>query len=667
MSSPQLRRLSLFPAAIGSLLFALSASGQVSAVNSPDGKPLSQRVVAYWIDANLDTTAKTLDATESLEYRNPSDQPVSTIPFHLYLNAFRPQSTFARESHQEGADLFLDKAEQGTVEIKSISAEGYGDLTQSMRFIAPDDGNAEDHTVMEITLPKPLPAGEVVRFQLVFHDKFPRAAARTGYKRDFIMGAQWFPKVGVLWHGAWNCHQYHADTEFFSDFGTYNVNLRLPERYTVGASGIQTGEEPNSDGTKTLSFRGEDIHDFAWAASPNFQVVDDTFVNSLGSVKLHVLVLAAHADQSDRYLSVLKQSMQKFDEWYGPYPYKQITLIDPEPDADMGGMEYPTLITGEAAWWEPSWVHDGLESFIQVFGHQFWYPMGGGLDVTVAHEFGHQYWYGMVASNEFEAPWLDEGINSYSEDKVMGSIFGQNNSALNARTAYASGPEDHRLEYLAHPGQDPIVRQGWKFSSTGSYVSIVYGKTATALNTLEAVVGEDTLRQALHIYFLRYRFTHPDSTDFLHTLVEVSGRPDLEPYFAQAIYGTELLDYSVDSLTTGTADWWEANSAEGPYHTSVMVRRNGSFLLPVKLEVGFADGSKEQVTWDGKDRWTRFSWDKSSRAVYAQIDPDRNILLDANSFNNSYTLRADRTARLKLTNYWVVAQQLLAQWLSYLV
>ena len=126
MPSPQLRALSLFPAAIGSLLLALPASGQsqVSAINSPDGKPLSQRVVAYWIDAQLDTDAKTLDATEILEYRNPSDQPVSTIPFHLYLNAFRPQSTFARESHQEGLNLYRDKEEQGAIDIKSIAARG---------------------------------------------------------------------------------------------------------------------------------------------------------------------------------------------------------------------------------------------------------------------------------------------------------------------------------------------------------------------------------------------------------------------------------------------------------------------------------------------------------------------------------------------------------------
>jgi Peptidase family M1 domain len=650
MLSPHLRALSLFPAAIGSLLLALSASAQtqVSAINSPDGKPLSQRVVAYWIDAKLDTSQKTLDATEILEYRNPSDQPVSIIPFHLYLNAFRPQSTFARESHQDGLDIPHSKAEQGAIDIQSISAEGFGDLSQSMRFTAPDDGNQDDHTVMEITLPKSLPPGEVIRFQIAFRDKFPITIARSGYKRDFIMGGQWFPKVGVLWHGAWNCHQYHQNTEFFSDFGTYNVSLRLPERYVVGASGIQTAEEHNSDDTKTLSFRGEDIHDFAWAASPHFQVVDDTFVNDLGSVKIHALILASHANDSVRYLSVLKQSMQKFDEWYGPYPYKQITLIDAEPGSEAGGMEYPTLITGDAHWWEPPWLYYGLE-------------------VTAAHEFGHQYWYGMVATNEFEEPWLDEGINSYSEDKVMAAIFGRSNSAVNARTTYASDAGIHRLDYLYHPDEDPIVRQGWKFATDASYGSIVYGKTATVLNTLEAVLGEDTLRQALRIYFRRYRFTHPTGTDFLHTLVEVSGRTDLEPYFAQAIYGTEVLDYSVDSLTSGPTDWWEANGGQGPYHTDVLVRRKGTFLFPLKLEVGFEDGSKEQATWDGKDRWARFSWDRSARAVYAQVDPDGNILLDANSFNNSYTLRSDHTARLKLTNYWVFTQQLLAQWLSFLV
>jgi hypothetical protein len=639
----QLRLLSILP-----LLLSLSVAGQVTAVNSPGGQPLSQRVVAYSIDASLNTDAKTLDATETLGYRNLSDQPLSVFPFHLYLNAFRPESTFSREKHRNGDDITYAKGEQGGIDIKSISADGYGDLSQTMRFIAPDDGNQDDHTVMEITLPKPLAPGAEIRFQIAFHDKFPLSVARNGYKRDFIMGAQWFPKVGVLWHGAWNCHQYHADTEFFSDFGTYNVNLTLPQRYVVGASGIQTAEQANSDGTRTLSFLGEDIHDFAWAASPHFQVADDVFVNSLGEVKIHALVLASHVDQRDRYLSVLKQTMQKFDEWYGPYPYKQITLIDPEPGSEIGGMEYPTLITGGADWWEPSWSHLVLET-------------------TTAHEFGHQYWYGMVATNEFEEPWLDEGINSYSEVKVMGSLFGENTSEVNGRSLYASDAENERIFYLFRPDEDPIVRLGWKFANSSSYGCIVYGKTATVLLTLESVLGEDTLRQALRAYFTRYRYQHPTGIDFLHTIEDVSGRKDLEPYFAQAIDGTAMLDYSVDSLTSGPREWWNGPSAGAPYRSTVVVRRKGTFLFPVKLEVGFDDGSKEQATWDGKDRWARFAWDKPTRAVYARIDPDRNVLLDVNLFNNSYTLQPDRTARFKLMNYWVFAQQLLNQWLSFLV
>ena len=249
----------------------------------------------------------------------------------------------------------------------------------------------------------------------------------------------------------------------------------------------------------------------------------------------------------------------------------------------------------------------------------------------------------------------------------MGSIFGQNTSVLNGRTFYASDAEDHRLVLSPDPDEDPIVRQGWKFANDASYGSIVYGKTATALTTLEARAGRGHASSGL-AHLLHALPLYPSHRDrFSPHSEEVSGRSDLEPYLAQAIYGTEVLDYSVDSLTSGPSDWWEDNNAAGPYHTSVMVRRNGTFLFPVKLEVGFADGSKEQATWDGKDRWARFSWDKPSRAVYAQVDPDRNVLLDVNSFNNSYTLRSDRTARLKLTNYWVFAQQLLAQWLSFLV
>jgi hypothetical protein len=116
-----------------------------------------------------------------------------------------------------------------------------GDLTSAMQFTAPDDGNMQDHTVMQVKLPRAIAPGETVTFHMKFHDKFPISIERNGYKRDFIMGGQWFPKVGVWWHGAWNCHQYHASTEFFADFGTYRRQAQCTQRYIVGASGISTG------------------------------------------------------------------------------------------------------------------------------------------------------------------------------------------------------------------------------------------------------------------------------------------------------------------------------------------------------------------------------------------------------------------------------------------
>ncbi len=641
-----------FVIAVAVLLLAAFAHGQMIAVNSPNGQPLSVRIANYSIAAKLDTVQKTLDSSEIVEYRNASSQPLTTFPFHLYLNAFRPQSSFSQEAHRDGARggnlNSYPPAEMGGIQITAISAEGYGDLLPTLRFTAPDDGNMEDHTVAEVTLPEALAPGSAVRFHITFHDKFPLSVARNGYERDFIMGGQWFPKVGVLWHGSWNCHQYHADTEFFSDFGVYDVDLTLPRQYIVGASGIETAEKLNSDGTKTLSFHGEDIHDFAWAASPHFVIADDTFQNSLGTVRLHALVLRSHANQSGRYLSALKGAMQKFDEWYGPYPYKQITLIDPEPDSQMGGMEYPTLITSDTSWWEPSWDYATLES-------------------ATIHEFGHQYWYGMVATNEFEQAWLDEGINSYSEAKVMGALFGRSTSYLNARTVHVSDREVLRDAYIDMPDFDPVARRAWEFVDSGSYDSITYGKTATVLATLESLVGEDVLRRSLHIYFLRYRFTHPDDADFLQTVIEVSGRKDLEAYFNQAIYGTQTLDYSVDSLDSDRANWWESKDSGGPYRTNVVVRRRGNFLFPVTLEVRFADGSRQRAQWDGVDRWKRFTWDSPSKAVSAQIDPDHAVLLDLDLFNNSYSVEAQRTARYKLTNYWVAAEQLLTQWMSFLV
>ena len=477
------------------------------AINSD--KPMSQRVVHYEIDAKYDAASHTVNASEVLTYHNLTGQALDHFPFHLYQNAFQPNSTFVREAKVAGnRDTGYEKwetKEYGSEDIKSIEVVGQGDLTSGLKFIQPDDGNKDDKTVVDLPLAKPIPPGGYVQFKISFQTKFPETQARSGWKRDFVLGGQWFPKVGVWWHGAWNCHQYHAMTEFFADFGVYDVKLTVPQYEVVGASGVRVGEVENSDKTKTVTYHGDDIHDFAWTASPRYKVKEDgVFQGQMGPVQMRILMQPAHWSQVGRHEKILKESLEHFENWYGPYPYKTITLVDPEPDSAAGGMEYPTFITGDTSWFMPEGLH---------------LP-----EVVVEHEFGHQYWYGMVATNEFEDAWMDEGINSYTEVKVLDSILGKKTSILNLAGATMGEREEQRLMYMGAADVDPIAQKAYDYYSYNSYGGITYGKTASVLLTLEGIIGEDTMAKAMHVYFMKYRFTHPTKEDFLKTIEDVSGK-----------------------------------------------------------------------------------------------------------------------------------------------
>jgi len=293
-------------------------------------------------------------------------------------------------------------------------------------------------------------------------------------------------------------------------------------------------------------------------------------------------------------------------------------------------------------------------------------------EVVTEHEFGHQYWYGMVATNEFEEAWLDEGINSYTEVKVMDAIYGKNTSVLNFPFAQMGESGLQQISYLADPSKDQISRYAWLFYNSNSYGGITYGKTATMLLTLEKVIGEDTLRQALHTYFMRYRFTHPTGEDFLKTIEEVSGK-DLHWYFNQAVYGTQVLDYSLADAHSDPLKWWDAsahsskkNDKDEVYRTYVTVVRKGDFQFPVDLEVKFDDGSTATEHWDGQDRWIRYQYDRKAKIESAQIDAHNQITMDRDYFNNSFFEDANPRAAHKLRNIWVFASEWLSQLLAWL-
>src|SRR5579862_6054744 len=466
---------------------ATSIPNTTLAVNS--STPMSERVVHYEIDAKYDAAKHTVDATEVLTYHNQTGQALDHFPFHLYQNAFQPNATFVRDSKLMGSrDVSYEKWEDkyyGSEMIKSIEVAGQGDLTRNLQFISPDDGNKDDKTVVDLHMAKPIAPGMNVQFKIAFQTKFPETQARSGWKRDFVLGGQWFPKVGVWWHGAWNCHQYHNTTEFFADFGVYDVKLTVPQYEVVGASGVEVSDVANADNTKTVTYHGDDIHDFAWTASPRYKVRESVYQSQMGPIKLRFLMQPAHWSQAERHDKVTRETLDRFEKWYGPYPYKTLTVVDPEPDSAAGGMEYPTFITGDSNWFAPMGQH--------IFP-----------EVVVEHEFGHQYWYGMVATNEFEDAWMDEGINSYTEVKVMDSIFSPSTSILDLAGITAGEREEQRLGYIGVADRDPMAQNAYNYYNSNSYAGITYGKSASVLLTLEGIIGEETMAKAMRTYFMKY-------------------------------------------------------------------------------------------------------------------------------------------------------------------
>jgi hypothetical protein len=627
-----------------------------SAINSD--KPMSERVVHYEIDAKYNPETHTVDATEVLTYHNLTGQTLDHFPFHLYQNAFQPNATFVRESKLVGTrDTSYPKWEDkfyGAEDIKSIELVGQGDLTSQLQYIQPDDGNKDDKTVVDLHIPKPIAPGAFVQFKIAFQTKFPETQARSGWKRDFVLGGQWFPKVGVWWHGAWNCHQYHNTTEFFADFGVYDVKLTVPQFEVIGASGVLVSEANNPDGTRTTTYHGDDIHDFAWTASPRYKVKDDgVFHGQMGPVKLRLLMQPAHWSQAERHEKIMMQSLDRFEKFYGPYPYKTLTLVDPEPDSAAGGMEYPTFITGDSSWFMP----DGVLL----------------PEIVVEHEFGHQYWYGMVATNEFEDAWMDEGINSYTEVKVLDSIFGEDHSMVQRWGATMGEREEQRLAYNSAADTDAIAEKAYDYYSSNAYGAVTYGKTASVLLTLEGIIGKDTMAKAMQSYFMKYRFTHPVKEDFLKTIEEVSGK-DLRWYFNQAVYGSQVLDYEVSKIDSFPVNWYEDGKKDAAkkkddkdtvYLSTVWLRRKQDFVMPVDLEVKFDNGEKVREHWDGQSRWTKFQYQKKAKVESAEIDPDHTIQIDHNNFNNSRMAEPDPNPANKLTNYLLFASQWLGQALGW--
>ena len=615
----------------------------------------SPRNANYTIQARLDAERHRIEGHLDLEWRNTTGLPQSSFPFHLYWNAFRNNLSTSARGQGRRAARGSDARRWGYTDVHRITlADGAAeaDLTPTMRFVQPDDANADDRTVMEVTTPAPVPAGATVRFRVDWQSLIPHGAlGRAGWVHDYHFIAQWFPKIGVFWKGAWNAHQFHPTTEFFSDFGVYDVALTLPAGFVVGATGALRETRDAADGTRTLRFYQEDVHDFTWTASRRFLEKTGRFeAAGYPPVDIRLLVQPEHEHLSERYIEATRVALKGYGAWSAPYPYAQITVVDPAWGSGSGGMEYPTLITGGASLWAPPELYSP-ES------------------VTI-HEAGHQFWYGLVATNEFEEPWLDEGFNRYHDRKAYRLAYGRRGwgvryfglpgRALSGWPVVAPGVdvgrgEDIRSGLRSHGRSDVMARRSWDFQDTDSYGLNAYGKPALSLQTLEGLVGDETMTRILRTYARRHRFAHPTSEDFIATVNEVTGQ-DWRWYFDQTWYSADECDYAVRVKNTrartpqgyldgpsGTVlappradDEKEKEDDDRPFDSEVTVLRLGGVRLPVEVRVDFEDGRSVREAWDGQYRWARFRYHGAARVVAATVDPENRIVLDVNPANNGW-------------------------------
>jgi hypothetical protein len=662
--------------AFAALLLAGSAAAQ-------DDGPLSRRNANYTIEARLDTVQKTLDGREVLQWRNDTNAPARELRVHLYWNAWKNnRSTWLKESAL-GSRAFgpnrreVEKGDWSYCDVNSLKVlDGdsgpESDITSNLHFAAPDDSNVEDQTVLVAPLANPVNPGETIRVEITWKSKIPRTFARTGFRGNYFFIAQWFPKVGVYQaDGTWNCHQFHAGTEFFSDYGVYRVKLTVPRGWLLGATGVAQEVKDNGDGTATHSYQQSDVHDFAWTTSPDYREAERVFEYAgLKPVAMRLLFQPEHEAQVERHFRATEAALRNYGSWYGEYPYGHITIIDPAWGSGSGGMEYPTLFT---------------------CGSRVFNPEGGGSPegVTV-HEAGHQFWYGIVGNNEFEDAWMDEGFNTFSTSRTMEAEYGETGYVRRFFHGFLpvmiSEIRSHRMTagnrldgYREAARTDIQATPSFRyFPSTGA--NITYNKTALWLSTLENLLGWEVLQKIMSTHFERWKFQHPKPADFFAIANEASGR-DLTYFFDEVYLKNSVFDFAVDSVsseavkTEGYVDRegkpaYEAGEGNksGLYETRVVVRRLQDGVLPVEVLLKFENGEEFRDVWDARSTWKLYTVVKPSKLDYAAVDPDRKIVLDANYTNNSMMLvPRPGFASGKWALKWMIWLQNYMQTLSFLM
>jgi hypothetical protein len=634
------------------LLFSLFNPLQSQVIND---HPLSNRYTGYNIEAELNTDENAINGTMKAFWVNYSQDIVPDVQLHLYLNAFSsPETTFFRES---GEYDNTGRYDRGWIDILSLTDRHGNDLLPVLDYISPDDGNLNDRTVAKIVLPEPARPGDTIFLNVKFKSKLPTLTNRTGYKDDFYFVAQWFPKFGVYEpagmryavKGSWNCHQFHYHSEFYSNHSIYEVKITVPEKFIVGTCGIVLNTI-SENGNKILDCRAEDIVDFAWTAWPGYA----EYTSSWKNVRIKLLLPADRKNQVDRQFAAVKYALEYYSDKIAPFPWPYLTVIDPpSKGSDAGGMEYTTLFTSLSFYGVPSFFH---------------FP-----EMVTVHEFGHAYFMGIFANNESEEPWLDEGVNTFWEERIMDHYYGENTGMFDHPLLKISDKSVSRFSYLTSESRQVVSNNefAWNYPHD-TYSMMSYNKAGTWLFTLMGIVGEKTMDEIFREYYRRWAFRHPSSKDFIEVVNDIVRKThgnefgqDMNWFFDQTLYGTGICDYKVIAVKNQLMRSDNTGlSGDSSYHALVQLERPGDITLPVDMLVHFENGKEVLEHWDGKTRYRDFEYYSVPRITWVKIDPEFRITMDVNYINNSMTLKPDRTPVKKMKWKLVAFMQFLISFIS---
>ncbi|TYP93464.1 Peptidase family M1 [Fodinibius salinus] len=539
-------------------LFTLTAFGQ--------GTSYWQQEVEYEMDINVDAENHQFTGTQKLTYTNNSPDTLRQVYYHLYFNAFQPNSMMdVRSRTIEDPDSRvrdriqkLPKDEIGYHHINNLTQDG-DDVSYSV-----------DGTVMKVTLNEPILPGESTVFNMEFESQVPRQIRRSGWMNkegvEFSM-SQWYPKLSEYDEDGWHPNPY-IGREFHGVWGSFDVEITIDRSYVMGATGhLQNADEigygyaeeydrPESQKI-TWHWKAENVHDFMWGADPDFT---HTTAQVPDGPTLHFLyqqdTVAVNADKRsqkkltknwERLPEYTVRAFQFMSKNFGKYPYDKFTVIQ----GGDGGMEYPmgTLITGN-------------RSFGSLVG------------VTV-HEFIHMWYYGVLATNESRYPWMDEGFTTYTSTLTMNHLFNNESTERPHKRSYQS-----YFNIIEDGKQEALDTHADHFHTNRGYGTASYSTGAVFLNQLRYIIGAETFDQGMKAYFNKWEFKHPDGRDFLRVMEEESNMV-LDWYYQYFIESTKHIDYGISSVVGNDQS------------THITLERHALMPMPIDLMVTYQDGSKE--------------------------------------------------------------------------